>query len=83
MIMSIFLMNHANMGHSRVIRSHSVEEIMIQLIRQYVCLTFKSKTVFLFQLVYESPVGVPGMNVYFYSNHYTEYYGFKMTWTTF
>ena len=43
MIMSIFHMNHANMGHSRVIRSDSLEE---ELIHQYVCLTFKSKTVF-------------------------------------
>ena len=36
-----------------------------------------------FQLVYESPVGVPGMNVYFYASYYTHYYGFKMTWSTF
>ena len=43
MIMSIFHMNHANMGHSRVITSDSLEEDMI---RQYVCLTFKSKPVF-------------------------------------
>ena len=81
--MSIFLMNHVNMEHSQVTHSTSMEE---ELIHPYVSLYLIHSNYIYFlsiQLVYESPEGVPGMNVYFYASYSTHYYGFKMTWSTF